>query len=124
MSKSKKGNNPAPYIAEVKPENEQLRIPPDKYAIAVAPLDVTKNPMKLTGVDTYTFKEMPDGMVYRISKSGVEYPPITKEQFEEIKKLHEQYLGNKEVAISKAQAVAQKNLKKASSSGKNNEDRG
>ncbi len=91
MSKLRKGDNPCPYIGEMQPDEKgKVTIPPQKYTIAVAPLDVENNGMTLTGVDKYTFKEI-DGKVYRISEKGIEYPPISKEQFEEIKKLHQEY---------------------------------
>lgn len=91
MSKLKKGDNPCPYIGEMVPDEKgKVTIPPEKYTIAVAPLDVKNNGMKLTGVDKYTFKEI-DGKIYRISERGIEYPPISKEQYEELKKLHKEY---------------------------------
>lgn len=96
MSKLKKGDNPCPYVGEMVPEEKgKVTIPPGKYTITVAPLDVKNNLMHLTGVDKYSFKEI-DGQVYRISESGVEYPPISKEQFEELKKLHKEYFSESE----------------------------
>ncbi len=96
MSKSRKENNPCPYVGEMKPDEKgKVTIPPQKYTIGVAPLDVKNNGMKLTGVDKYTFKEI-DGKVYRISEKGIEYPPISKEQFEQIKKLHKENFSENE----------------------------
>lgn len=90
MSKLKKGDNPCPYVGEMRPDEKgKVTIPPEKYTVAVAPLDVRNNLMKLTGVETYSFKEI-NGKVYRISEKGIEYPPISKEQFETLRKQHEE----------------------------------
>lgn len=94
MSKLKKGENPTLFGVEMVPdEKERIDIPPKKYTIGVSPLDVNNNLMKLTGVESYSFKEI-DGKVYRIGKNGIEYPPISKKQFEEIKKMHKEYFDN------------------------------
>ena len=86
-------DNPCPYSGAMKADEKgRVTIPPKKYTIGVAPLDVRNNTMKLAKVDKYSYKEI-DGKVYRISESGIEYPPITKVQFEEIKRLHEEYFG-------------------------------
>lgn len=91
MSKLKKGDNPCAYIANMIPDEKgKLTIPPEKYAITVGPLDVKSNLMKLTGVEKYSYKEI-DGKVYRIGRNGIEYPPISKRQYEEIKKLQKEY---------------------------------
>ena len=96
MSKLKKGDNPCPYVGEMVPsEKGKVNIPPQKSIITVAPLDVKNNQMKLTGVEKYSFKEI-DVKVYRIGENGLEYPPISKEKFEELKKLHKEFLGQKE----------------------------
>lgn len=96
MSKLKKGDNPCPFVGEMVPsEKGKVTIPPQKSIITVAPLDVRNNLMKLTGVEKYSFKEI-DGKIYRIGENGIEYPPISKEKLEELKKSHKELSEQKE----------------------------
>lgn len=96
MSKLGKGDNPCPHVGEmISSEKGEVTIPPKKSIITVAPLDVRNNLMKLTGVEKYSFKEI-DGKIYRIGENGLEYPPISKEKFEELKKLHKEFFAGKE----------------------------
>lgn len=91
--KLKRGENPCPYFGEMtSDENGKVDMPPKMRMIGIAPLDVKNNVLKLSNVDKYSYKEI-DGKVYRISANGLEYPPITKEQFEEIEKSHKEYYG-------------------------------
>ncbi len=97
MSKLRSGDNPCPYaIASMKMKENGKTIPPkeDEYEVGVAPLDVRNNVMKLPKVDKYSFKEI-DGEVYRVhNESGKVYgPPITKAQFEELRRAHEETFG-------------------------------
>lgn len=96
MSELKKGDNPCPYIADMIPDEKgRVTIPPEKYTIAVGPLDVRNNQIKLTGSNKYSFKEI-DGQVYRVQNGVVIGPPINKEKFEAIRKLHEEFIGSKD----------------------------
>lgn len=92
MSDLNKQDNPTIHGAQIVPTEKEIEIPPKKYTIGIGPVDVENNLMRLTGVEKYSFKEI-NGKIYRIGKNGVEYPPVTKEQYEEIKKAHEEYFG-------------------------------
>ncbi len=93
MSKLRSGDNPCPYMGAMKADEKgRVTIPPKKYTIGVAPFDVRNDVMKLPKVDKYSYKEI-NGKVYRVSEKGIEYPPITKAQFEEIKRAHEEFFG-------------------------------
>lgn len=87
-------DNPCPYIGAMKADEKgKVTIPPKSYTVAVAPLDVKNNLMKLSNVDKYSYKEI-DGQVYRVQNGVVIGPPVSKEQFEEIEKLHKEYFYN------------------------------
>ena len=91
MSKLKKGDNPTLFGGRMMPDEKgKVDLPPEKSISGVSPIDVRNNTMKLTSVEKYSFKEI-NGKVYRIGKNGIEYPPISKKQFEEIKKLHKEF---------------------------------
>lgn len=97
MSKLGRGDNPCPYIiASMKMKEDGKTLPPKEYEynVGIAPLDVRNNVMTLSKVDNYSYKEI-DGEVYRVhNKSGKVYgPPITKAQFEELQRLHEENFG-------------------------------
>ncbi len=86
MSKLEKGDNPCPHVSDIiSDEKGKVMIPPEKYTITVSPSDVESNSMKLTTAENFSFKEI-DGKIYRIGKSGIEYPPISREEFDRIKK--------------------------------------
>ena len=84
-------DNPCPYISAMKAdERGKVTIPPKSYTVAVGPLDVKNNLMKLSKVEKYSYKEI-DGQVYRVQNGVLIGPPVSKDQFEEIKKLHKEY---------------------------------
>lgn len=93
MSKLRSGDNPCPHMEFMKSDGKgKVQVAKGEFAIGIAPLDL-RNPaniMKLPKVDKYSYKEI-NGKVYRISEKGLEYPPITKAQFEEIKRAQEEY---------------------------------
>lgn len=94
--KLERGENPCPYIGAMKADEKgKITIPPKNAIIAVAPLDVRNNVMKLSNVDKYSYKEI-DGEVYRVQNGVVIGPPVSKKQFETIKKLHEATFGKDE----------------------------
>lgn len=94
--KLKREENPCPYFGEMRAdERGKVEMPPKMRMTGIAPLDVNNNILTLGGVDKYVFKEI-DGKVYRVNDKGLEYPPVSKEQFEAIKKLHKEYRGHEE----------------------------
>ena len=101
MSKLEREENPCPYMGSViQNENGQIEIPNDSYKIAVGPLDVKNNIMRLSKVENFSYKEV-DGKIYRIGENGVKYIPISRKKFEKEQKLHEEYLGNEEDDINR-----------------------
>lgn len=91
MSKLRESmKNPCPYMGMVTPdENGKVTIPPDKCKTGVSKIDVQTNSMKTLIVEDHKFKEI-NGKITRIGKDGTEFPPLTKEQWKEVKKYHEE----------------------------------
>ena len=85
-------NNPGPFVVAITTDTKGKVTVQPNYTIAIAPKDVGNNLMHLTGVEKYSFTEY-NGKIYRVTEQGkVIGPPIKKEKFEKIKKVHEEYL--------------------------------
>ena len=91
MSKNKEYSYPVMGMVATD-EKGEVTLPHKKSKDGKGLLMVLEEPMKLPKVDKYSYKEI-NGKVYRVGEKGIEYPPITKAQFEEIKRLHEEYFG-------------------------------
>lgn len=87
MSKNEEYSYPVMGMVETD-EKGEVTLPPEKSKDGKELLKVLEDPIKLPKVDKYSFKEI-DGKIYRVSEKGIEYPPITKEQYEEIRRKNE-----------------------------------
>lgn len=75
--------------AAMQADEKGVTIPPNEYTTVTGPIDLKNGLIKLTGTKNHTFKEI-DGKIYRIDENGVQYPPISKQEFEKIQKIHEE----------------------------------
>ena len=83
-------NDPCPVVAAITTNKEGKVIIQPGYTITIAPTDVENNLMHLTGVEKYSFIEH-SGKIYRVTEQGkLIGPPIEKEKFEKLKRLHEE----------------------------------
>ena len=86
MSKLEIGDKPTIYGGQtVKDEKGRVEIPPERSVEGIAPTDVKGNPMKIQIETSYKFIKK-NGKIYRVGKNGIEYPPISEEEYNRIKK--------------------------------------
>ena len=90
MSKLEMGDNPTIYGGQTVPDEKgRVEIPPEKSVEGIAPADVKENPMKIQIETSYKFIKK-DGKIYRVGKNGIEYPPISEEEYKRIQKEREE----------------------------------
>ena len=90
MSKLEIGDNPTIYGGQTVPDEKgRVEIPPEKSVEGIAPADVKENPMKIQIETSYKFIKK-DGKIYRVGKNGIEYPPISEEEYKRIQKEREE----------------------------------
>lgn len=81
MSKLEIGDNPTIYGGQTIPdERGKVKIPPERSVEGIAPTDVKENPMNIQIETSYKFIKK-DGKIYRVGKNGIEYPPISEEEY-------------------------------------------
>lgn len=83
-----KKDNACPYFGFIRYEKEKgLTIPPDEYEKGVSTSEVEKNKMFITKADKYRFivKEI-DGKACILRVGKHEYPSISEEKYEKIKR--------------------------------------
>ena len=86
MSKLEIGDNPTIYGGQTIPdERGRVEIPPERSVEGIAPTDVKENPMNIQIETSYKFIKK-DGKIYRVGKKGIEYPPISEEEYNRIQK--------------------------------------
>ena len=86
MSKLEIGDNPTIYGGQTVPDEKgKVEIPPEKSVEGIAPTDVQRNPMKIQIETSYQFIRK-NGKIYRVGKKGIEYPPISEEEYNRIQK--------------------------------------
>ena len=86
MSKLEMGDNPTIYGGQTIPDEKgRVEIPPERSVEGIAPTDVKENPMKIQIETSYKFIKK-DGKIYRVGKKGIEYPPISEEEYKRIQK--------------------------------------
>lgn len=95
--KSRNKENPAPFYITAVPQKEKNGISCDKQksgkGISAYDVDINGMPFVIE-VGKYDFIER-DGQIYRIGENGIEYPPISKDEFEKIKQKRNQKLSLK-----------------------------
>ena len=90
MSKLEMGDNPTIYGGQTVPDEKgRVEIPPEKSVEGIAPADVKENPMKIQIETSYKFIKK-DGKIYRVGENGIEYPPISEEEYKRIQKEREE----------------------------------
>ena len=90
MSKLEMGDNPTIYGGQTVPDEKgRVEIPPEKSVEGIPPTDVKENPMKIQIETSYKFIKK-DGKIYRVGKNGIEYPPISEEEYKRIQKEREE----------------------------------
>lgn len=90
MSKLEIGDNPTIYGGQTIPdERGRVEIPPERSVEGIAPTDVKENPMNIQIETSYKFIKK-DGKIYRVGKKGIEYPPISEEEYKRIQKEREE----------------------------------
>ena len=86
MSKLEIGDNPTIYGGQTVPDEKgKVEIPPERSVEGIAPTDVQRNPMKIQIETSYQFIRK-NGKIYRVGKKGIEYPPISEEEYNRIQK--------------------------------------
>ena len=86
MSKLEIGDNPTIYGGQTIPdERGRVEIPPERSVEGIAPTDVKENPMNIQIETSYKFIKK-DGKIYRVGENGIEYPPISEEEYNRIQK--------------------------------------
>ena len=100
MSKLEMGDNPTIYGGQTVPDEKgRVEIPPEKSVEGIAPADVKENPMKIQIETSYKFIET-DGKIYRVGKNGIEYPPISREEYKRIQKEREESREDRDEGIT------------------------
>ena len=90
MSKLEMGDNPTIYGGQTVPDEKgRVEIPPEKSVEGIAPADVKENLMKIQIETSYKFIKK-DGKIYRVGENGIEYPPISEEEYKRIQKEREE----------------------------------
>ena len=90
MSKLEMGDNPTIYGGQTIPDEKgRVEIPPERSVEGIAPTDVKENPMKIQIETSYKFIKK-YGKIYRVGKKGIEYPPISEEEYNRIQKSREE----------------------------------
>lgn len=78
-------DNPAIYATQMEAnEKGQVEVPPQKYSVIMGKDSI--EPMVLTHIGKYDFVKGKDGKIYRKGENGIEYPPISKEDYDKIVK--------------------------------------
>lgn len=100
MSKLEMGDNPTIYGGQTVPDEKgRVEIPPEKSVEGIAPADVKENPMKIQIETSYKFIKK-DGKIYRVGKNGIEYPPISEEEYKRIQKEREESREDRDEGIT------------------------
>ena len=100
MSKLEMGDNPTIYGGQTVPDEKgRVEIPPEKSVEGIAPADVKENPMKIQIETSYKFIKK-DGKIYRGGKNGIEYPPISEEEYKRIQKEREESREDRDEGIT------------------------
>ena len=100
MSKLEMGDNPTIYGGQTVPDEKgRVEIPPEKSVEGIAPTDVKENPMKIQIETSYKFIKK-DGKIYRVGKNGIEYPPISEEEYKRIQKEREESREDRDEGIT------------------------
>lgn len=73
-------------LTEIIPTEKELEVPPRKFAVEMGTASIIDNGMVLTHIGKYDFVKKEDGQIYRVGDNGIEYPPLTQEQFNKLKK--------------------------------------
>ena len=85
-------DTPCPFVGVINTNTRGKVTVQPSYTVTIAPLDVEKNLMHLTGIEKYSFVEH-SGKIYRVTEQGkLIGPPIEKEKFEKMKKMHKERL--------------------------------
>ena len=94
------GDNPTIYGGQTVPDEKgRVEIPPEKSVEGIAPADVKENPMKIQIETSYKFIKK-DGKIYRVGKNGIEYPPISEEEYKRIQKEREESREDRDEGIT------------------------
>ena len=100
MSKLEIGDNPTIYGGQTIPdERGRVEIPPERSVEGIAPTDVKENPMNIQIETSYKFIKK-DGKIYRVGKKGIEYPPISEEEYKRIQKEREESREDRDEGIT------------------------
>ena len=100
MSKLEMGDNPTIYGGQTVPDEKgRVEIPPEKSVEGIAPADVKENPMKIQIETSYKFIKK-DGKIYRVGENGIEYPPISEEEYKRIQKEREESREDRDEGIT------------------------
>lgn len=86
MSKLEMGDNPTIYGGQTVPDEKgRVEIPPERSVEGIAPTDVKENSMNIQIETSYQFIRR-NGKIYRVGRNGIEYPPISEEDYNRIQK--------------------------------------